>query len=73
MGTTGTFSVATTGFPTPTYSATGVLPSAVTFNAATGTFAGTPATGTDGDYVVTVTATNSVSSVNQTFTLSIVG
>ena len=73
VGTTGTFSVATTGFPTPTYSATGVLPSAVTFNAATGTFAGTPATGTDGDYVVTVTATNSVSSVNQTFTLSIVG
>ena len=74
MGTPGTFTVTTTGFPTPTLTETGTLPAGVTFvdnGNGTATLAGTPAAGTAGTYPLTITATNSVSSATQSFTLTV--
>src|SRR5690606_33079772 len=58
VGSPGTHTVTATGFPAPTYSLAGALPSGVTFNPATGVLSGTPATGTAGAYPVTITAAN---------------
>ena len=64
------FAVTASGAPAPTLSESGALPSGVTFNAATGTLAGTPALGTVGSYPVSFTATNGVGSdAVQNFTL----
>jgi hypothetical protein len=75
VGTAGTFSVTTTGFPTPGLSETGALPSGVTFTdngSGTATLAGTPAAGTAGTYPIMITANNGVSpNGTQTFTLTI--
>ncbi len=65
VGTAGDFPVTTTGFPTPTLSESGTLPSGVTFTDngdGTAALAGTPATGAGGVYDVTLTATNGVGS-----------
>ncbi len=71
-GTAGSFTVTATGYPTPTLSESGVLPSGVTFNSATGVFGGTPAAGTGGTYPVTFTAHNGVGAdATQAFTLTI--
>src|SRR5262249_61209223 len=58
VGTNGTFTVTDTGFPAPTLSETGTLPSGVTFDTTTGILSGTPTAGTGGTYNVTFTATN---------------
>ncbi|MEY2518471.1 MAG: hypothetical protein QOF24_230 [Verrucomicrobiota bacterium] len=78
VGTAGTFSVTTTGFPTNAsmaISETGALPSGVTFvnnNNGTATLAGTPAVGTGGTYPLTITASNGVSpDATQSFTLTV--
>ena len=75
VGGAGTFSVTTTGFPTPSLSKTGTLPSGVTFTDngnGTATLAGTPAAGTAGTYSITITASNGVgSNATQTFTLTV--
>ena len=74
VGTFNTFTVTTSGFPTPTLSETGVLPTGVTFvdnGDGTGTLSGTPAMGTIGTYVVTFSATNIVDP-DVTFTLTVV-
>jgi len=48
------------------------LPSGVTFNAATGVLAGTPAAGTGGTYNITFTAHNGIGSdATQSFTLTV--
>jgi large repetitive protein len=74
-GTAGSFTVTATGTPTPTLSETGALPSGITFanNAnGTATLSGTPATGTGGNYPLTVTATNGVgTNATQSFTLTV--
>jgi large repetitive protein len=60
-GYTGSFTVTTNGSPTPTLSESGVLPTGVTFRDngdGTATISGTPAAGTTGTYVLTLTATN---------------
>ena len=49
QGTSGSFTVTTTGSPTPTLSEAGSLPSGVSFNTSTGVLSGTPGTGTVGD------------------------
>ncbi|MBW6467354.1 MAG: hypothetical protein K0B06_12675, partial [Brevefilum sp.] len=76
VGSSGTFTVTTTGYPTPTLSQTGGLPSGVTFTDigdGTASLAGTPAAGTAGDYVIEITASNDVSpAATQTFTLTVV-
>jgi hypothetical protein len=71
-GTSGSaysYQVAATGYPAPTYTATG-LPAGLSIDAVTGVIAGTP-TGTGGDYTVVVTGTNVNGSGSKTFTLSV--
>ena len=75
VGTAGSFTVTTTGTPTPSISETGALPNGVTFTDkgnGTATLAGTPAAGSAGTYQFTVTASNGVSpNATQTFTLTV--
>ena len=72
VGSNGSFTVTETGFPTPTLSESGALPSGVTFNTATGVLSGTPAAGTGGTYPITFTASNGVgSNAVQSFTLTV--
>ena len=75
VGTAGTFSVTSTGSPTPALSESGALPSGVTFTDngnGTATLAGTPAAGTAGTYPLTITAANGVSpDASQSFTLTV--
>ena len=72
----GTFTVNTTGAPPPAISATGALPTGVTFldnGDGTATLAGTPATGTAGTYPLAITAANGVNpAATQSFTLIVV-
>jgi CSLREA domain-containing protein len=74
-GTAGSFSVTTTGFPTPAITRTGTLPSGVTFTDngnGTATLAGTPAAGTAGTYPLTFTAANGVPpNATQNFVLTV--
>src|SRR5581483_10969839 len=72
VGTSGSFTVTTTGFPAPTLSQAGTLPSGITFNVATGVLSGTPAAGTGGTYPITFTASNGVgTNATQSFTLTV--
>ena len=68
-GQAGSFTVTATGYPAPTYSATG-LPAWASLNATTGVLSGTPtATGTSS---FTITASNGVgTAATQTFTLTV--
>jgi uncharacterized delta-60 repeat protein len=70
------FTVTTTGTPTPTINKTGGLPSGITFidnGNGTATLAGTPGTGTAGNYPLTLTASNGIlPNATQAFTLTIV-
>ena len=71
-GVAGSFQVTGSGFPAPSFSLTGTLPTGVTFNTGTGVLSGTPAAGTGGSYPVTITATNGVgSNATQNFTLKV--
>jgi hypothetical protein len=73
LGTAFSFMVTADGTPKPTFSYTGSLPSGVTFEDngnGTATLGGTPGSDTDGDYPITITATNGVGSpAQQSFTL----
>jgi hypothetical protein len=74
VGSPGSFTATTVGTPTPSITATGALPSGVTFldnGDGTGTLSGTPNPGTGGAYPMTFTATNSSGSTPQTFTLNV--
>src|SRR5204863_9270381 len=75
VGTAGTFTVTTTGTPTPSLSETGALPSGVTFKDngnGTATLGGTPAAGSGGTYAVTLKARNGVGTpANQSFALKV--
>jgi hypothetical protein len=71
-GVLGTFQVNTTGFPTPAISETGSLPSGVTFvdnGNGTATLSGTATA--SGTFPLVITATNSVGTVTQNFTLTV--
>ena len=70
-GVAGTYTVTTTGSPVPSITESGTLPSGMTFKDngdGTGTISGTPASGSQGSYPVTLSATNSSGS---TATLSL--
>jgi hypothetical protein len=72
VGTAGSFTVTATGFPTPTLSESGALPSGVSFNASTGVLSGTPSTGSGGVYTVSFTAANGIgTNASQSFTLTV--
>ena len=69
VGTAGSFQVSGKGFPTPTFSETGALPSGVMLSPS-GLLSGTPAAGTGGSYHITIRATNGVPpDATQAFTL----
>jgi hypothetical protein len=64
----------TAGTPTPALSLTGTLPVGVTLVGiadGTASLGGTPAAGTGGTYSLTLTATDSVGSATQAFTLTV--
>ena len=72
VGTNGSFTVTRTGFPTPTLSVSGTLPTGVTFTPGTGALSGTPGAGTGGSYPLVFTASNGVGSdATQNFTLTV--
>ena len=75
VGSAGTFSVTTTGSPTPAISETGALPTGVTLTDngnGTATLAGTPAAGTAASYPITITAANGVTpDATQGFTVTV--
>ena len=74
-GIAGTFTVMTTGFPVAALSESGALPSGVTFVDnlnGTATLAGTPAVGSAGMYMLSLTAANGVlPDANQSFGLAV--
>jgi hypothetical protein len=63
--------VSATGSPAPTLAETGTLPAGVTFDTSTGEFSGPPAGSAVGVYPIQVTATNSVGTLTQNFTLTV--
>jgi hypothetical protein len=75
VGADGSFTVTTSGTPTPTLVQGGaVLPAGVRFadnRDGTGTISGTPAAGTAGNYALSLTATNVGGSFVQNFTLTV--
>jgi len=71
VGSSGTFTVTASGYPAPSLTDGGSLPTGVTFNTTTGALSGTPASGTNGSYPLTFTATNSAGTNTQNFTLTV--
>lgn len=70
VGVPASLSFAATGFPTPTWSISGDLPAGVAFDTATGVLSGTPsATGISS---FSITATNTVGSATENFTVTVV-
>ncbi|HJP77596.1 MAG TPA: Ig domain-containing protein [Pseudonocardiaceae bacterium] len=73
VGAPFSFTVSTTGAPTPALTETGALPGGITFTDngdGTATIAGTSTTGTGGSYPITINATSSAGSASQSFTLT---
>ena len=69
-----TFTVTTTGNPTPSITATGTLPPGITFTDngnGTATFSGQASTTNNGIYAITLTATSSAGTATQTFYLTV--
>ena len=75
VGSSGSFTLTTTGSPTPVLTETGALPSGLTFadnGNGSGALSGTPAAGTGGTYLFTFTANNGVGTpASQSFTLTV--
>ena len=73
VGTSGLFTVTSSGFPTPTANESGPLPTGVAFidnGNGTATLSGTPVAGTGGVYPITLTMSNGVgTAASQSFTL----
>lgn len=64
------FSASATGYPTITYSASG-LPDGLTLDTSTGEITGSPTSSAVGDHSVTITATNSTGTDTETFTIAV--
>src|SRR6202041_2566961 len=75
VGSAGSFTLTSTGSPSPALTETGALPTGVTFadnGNGTGALGGTPAAGTGGTYNFTFAANNGVGTpTSQTFTLTV--
>lgn len=70
-GTPFSFQITATGYPSPNFSKTGSLPSGLTFHGDTGIISGTPRTGAQGAYPLTITAKNGSGTVIQNFVLTV--
>jgi YVTN family beta-propeller protein len=74
IGTAMDLTITATGYDTPVLTESGTLPKGLTFTS-TGngqaTISGTPAKNTNGSRAITITATNSVGTISQTFTLKV--
>jgi hypothetical protein len=71
VGSAGSFQATPSGFPAPTFTETGALPTGVTLTPS-GLLAGTPGAGMGGTYLLTIIATNGVgSNATQSFTLTV--
>jgi hypothetical protein len=73
-GAANSFTVAAAGFPTPALVGTGALPAGVMFidnHNGTGTLSGTPTA--SGSFNITLTASNTVGAVTQSFALTVTG
>ncbi len=71
VGSNGSFPVTASGYPAPTFSETGALPTGVTLTSA-GVLTGTPVAGTGGVYPIVIEANNGVSSeATLAFTLTV--
>jgi hypothetical protein len=77
VGQDSSFNVTASGYPAPTLTESGALPSGVTFTTSTDysdsvlTLSGTPAAGTQGTYHFSITAQNAAGSITQNFTLTV--
>ena len=75
VGRAGSFTVTATGLPRPALSATGALPSGVSFTDngdGTASLSGTPANGSGGSYPLTIKASNgTLPDAEQSFTLTV--
>ncbi len=75
VGQLGSQTITATGVPTPSIAESGALPAGVTFTdngGGTASLSGTPAAGTAGSYVLTLTASNGVNpAATQTFVLTV--
>jgi hypothetical protein len=71
VGSSGSFSATANGYPAPTFTVIGLLPSGLTLTSA-GVLSGTPAAGTGGSYPIVIAASNGVSpEATQAFTLTV--
>jgi hypothetical protein len=70
-GTAYSFTFTASGFPAPTFSITGALPSGLSLDSTTGVLSGTPAADSGGTYSLVVTASNSVGSASQNLVLTV--
>jgi hypothetical protein len=71
VGSPGSFTVTASGYPAPALTEAGALPTGVTLNTTTNVLSGTPASGTNGSYPITITATNVAGTNTQNFTLTV--
>ncbi|MFL6161772.1 MAG: beta strand repeat-containing protein [Jatrophihabitantaceae bacterium] len=75
VGTAGTFTVNTTGYPAPAITKTGTVPAGMSFvdnGNGTATLSGTPSAGSGGTYPLNLTANNGVSpNATQTLTVTV--
>ncbi|HZQ24249.1 MAG TPA: choice-of-anchor D domain-containing protein [Terriglobales bacterium] len=74
VGVFGSFTVTTTGSPSPALTETGTLPAGVSFTDngnGTGTLAGTPGANTGGTYNLTFKAANTLGNASQNFVLTV--
>ena len=60
VGSAGSFTASASGYPPPTFSVSGSLPSGLVFDGPTGALSGTPAAGTGGALPLTIAASNGV-------------
>ena len=74
VGSPFSYAVSTSGYPIPSLTQPGSLPSGLSFTDngnGTGTISGTPDAGTGGIYPITIAATNPLGSSSQAFTLTV--